>query len=187
MYNRDVNLIQEHILNSGPQGIVDVFGTVIATIRTSFKDITRLSNDIRINKHNSKALWGHKIDSYSGIVEIKDELYELFESSAPQSLMFNTVLQTKGLGLAKSSFALQMMGYNLACLDVHNLNKLGYASSYFNSKNKAEEYVSLVQEKGAEYWWDTWCNFIPTTPRNKKHFLSGDEVSYEHVKAVRGY
>jgi hypothetical protein len=44
-----------------------------------------------------------------------------------------------------------------------------------------------VQEKGAEYWWDTWCNFIPTTPRNKKHFLSGDEVSYEHVKAVRGY
>jgi hypothetical protein len=79
------------------------------------------------------------------------------------------------------------MGYNLACLDVHNLNKLGYASSYFNSKNKAEEYVSLVQEKGAEYWWDTWCNFIPTTPRNKKHFLSGDEVSYEHVKAVRGY
>jgi hypothetical protein len=187
MYNRDVKLIQQHILKTGSQGIVDVFSTVIATIRTSFKDITKLSEDIRANKHSSKALWGHKIDSYLGVVENKDNLYDLFESSAPEKIMLQEVLKIKGLGLAKASFAMQMMGYNVACLDTHNLKKLGYSSSYFNNKKKAEEYLQVVKKEGAEYWWNTWCELIPTTERNRKYFKTADEVSYEHVRAVRGY
>jgi len=187
MYKRDVKLIQEHVLNTGSQGIVDVFGTAIATIRTSFKDMVSLSNDIRINKHTSKALWGHKQDSYSEVVSRKEELYDLFESGASTRMILNTVLSIKGLGLAKASFGLQMLGYNLACLDTHNLQRLGYSSAYFNRKNKTSEYVSVVQEKGAEYWWDTWCELIPNTPKNRKHFTTADEVSYEHVKAVKGY
>jgi len=186
MYSRDVKLIQDHVLNKGPDGIVDVFGTVIASIRTGFKDLTKLSNEIRVEKHDSKALWGHKIDSYSGVVELKDELYSMFEGSAPQHHMLNTVLSVKGLGLAKASFGLQMMGYNLACLDTHNLKRLGYSSSYFNNKKKAEEYVKIVQQKGTEYWWNTWCELIPTTTTNRKYFKTADEVSYEHVIAVRG-
>ena len=186
MYTRDVKLIQDHILSKGPEGVVDVFGTVIASIRTGFKDLTKLSNDIRLNKHQSKALWGHKIGSYSGVVAIKEDLYSMFEGGASENLMLNTVLGIKGLGLAKASFGLQMMGYNLACLDAHNLKRLGYSSSYFNNKNKAEEYVGVVQQKGTEYWWNTWCELIPQTPVNKKHFKTAEEVSYEHVIAVRG-
>jgi hypothetical protein len=186
MYTRDVKLIKDYVLNRGPEGVVDVFSTVIASIRTGFKDLTNLSNDIRINKHQSKALWGHKIDSYSGVVELKDELYSMFEESASQQKMLNTVLSIKGLGLAKASFGLQMLGYNLACLDTHNLKRLGYSSSYFNNKKRVEEYVSVVQQKGTEYWWNTWCELIPQTTVNKKHFKTAEEVSYEHVIAVRG-
>lgn len=187
LYNRDVKLIQEHILNKGPDGIVDLFSTVIATIRTVFKDITVLSNDIRLNEHNSKALWGHKINSYSGVVNQKENLYDLFESSAPENIMLQKILNIKGLGLAKASFAMQMMGYNVACLDTHNLKTLGYSSSYFNNKKRTSEYLAVVKENGAEYWWNTWCELIPTTPANRKHFNTADQVSYEHVKAVRGY
>lgn len=187
LYNRDVKLIQQHILNTGPDGIVDVVSTVIASIRTRFKDITALSEDIRKNRENSKALWGYKKDSYLALTDVKDELYDLFESSVPEKTMLNSVLSIKGLGLAKSSFVMQMMGYNLACLDTHNLKLLGYSNSYFNNKNKADEYTSLVKEKGAEYWWNRWCSLIPTTPINKNYFKTADEVSYEHVKAVRGF
>lgn len=187
MYNRDVNLIQQHILKTGSQGIVDVFSTVIATIRTKFNQITPLSEDIRVNKHMSKALWGHKINSYSGVVAAKDTLYDMFKNSASEQTMMEEVLKIKGLGLAKASFGMQMMGYNVACLDTHNLKRLGYSSSYFNNKKKAEEYLQVVKKEGAEYWWNTWCELIPTTKVNKKYFKTADEVSYEHVRAVRGY
>jgi len=188
MYDREMKLIREHLIKTGSQGIVDVFSTVIATIRTPFKNIVPLSEDIRDKGLQSKALWGHKKDSYQGVVEAKDELYTMLViNKADEKVALERVLQIKGLGLAKASFGLQMLGYNLACLDTHNLKKLGYSSSYFNRKDKVEEYIKVVQQKGTEYWWNSWCNLIPDTSANKSTFRNGDEVSYEHTKAIRGY
>jgi hypothetical protein len=187
MYNRDVKLIQDHVLKTGPEGIVDVFTAVIATIRTPFYRIVHITNDIKKNKQSSKQLWGHKKDSYTDVVKRKEELYELFESSAPEKLLYKEVLKIKGLGLAKAGFALQMLGYNVACLDTHNLKRLGYGSSHFNRKDRLEEYLEVVKKEGAEYWWDTWCNLIPQTSGKNRDFKDADEVSYTHTIAVRGY
>lgn len=188
MYTREIRLIRDHVKASGPDGIVDVFTTVIATIRTPFHCLLLLTEDIKTNKSESKELWGHKKDSYSQIVAAKDELYDvLVNSVVSEKEALQRVLQIKGLGLAKASFGLQMLGYNLACLDTHNLKKLGYSSSYFNRKDKIEEYVRVVQEDGAEYWWNTWCNLIPQTSGKNRQFKDADEVSYTHTIAVRGY
>lgn len=188
MYDREIKLINQHVVNSGPQGLVDVFSTVIATIRTRFSSVVSLSEDIRVNKHNAKALWSHKKNSYAGIVDAKEQLYSaLVESKIPEKEAIEMLLKIKGLGIAKASFGLQMLGYNTACLDVHNLKKLGYSSSYFANSKRVEEYLKVVQEKGTEYWWNSWCELIPSTTANHKHFKTADEVSFTHTVAVRGY
>lgn len=188
MYKREVGLIKDYVRNVGPVGLVNVFTTVIATIRTPFHRVVELSEDIKELGLQSKAMWGTKKDAYQSILDNKDELWELLVNSVtPEAVALDLVLQTKGLGLAKASFGLQMLGYNLACLDTHNLKRLGYSESYFNRKSKAEEYVGVVQQKGAEYWWDTWCELIPKTRGKNLGFRDAEEVSYTHVIAVRGY
>jgi hypothetical protein len=186
MYSRDVNLIRKHVDKTGPQGIVDVYTVVIASIRTPFYKIKYYTKDIKDNGKNSKAIWGNKISAYDGILDYKEDLYAAYKSNSISDKEFlQLALSIKGLGLAKASFGLQMLGLNLACLDVHNLNLLNYKTAYFNNKNKIDEYISVVQKEGAEYWWNTWCSYIPKSSHNCKHFTNADSVSKEHVEAVK--
>jgi hypothetical protein len=185
MYLRDVKEIKKHVDQTGPQGIVDVYTVVIASIRTPFYKIKPLSKDIKQYGLSSKAIWGNKISAYNDILALKEDLYDAYKSNSQSDKeLLQLALKVKGLGLAKASFGLQMLGCNLACLDVHNLRLLGYKQAYFNNKSKIDEYISVVQDKGAEYWWDHWCNMIPESQNNRKHFNSADLVSKEHVEAV---
>ena len=46
------------------------------------------------------------------------------------------------------------------------------------------EYVEYTRETGgAEYWWDTWCNYVAGNRANRS-LNTGDAVSKFHVTAV---
>lgn len=186
MYNTDVKSITKYVEKTGPEGLAHVAYCVIGTIRTRFIHVEEITHSIKKQGEASKHVWGHKIDAYRTINDNKEKWFELlFKNRLDEVNSINLVAETKGIGIAKAGFLLQMLGYNTACLDVHNLNKLGISDTYFRNNKRTQEYVTLVQKQGAEYWWNTWCNFIAEKD-GKKWFGSSEEVSKSHVTAIKG-
>lgn len=186
MYKTDVKAIMNYVDKFGPDGLAHVAYCVIGTIRTRFIHIEEITHSIKKQGEKSKHIWGHKVDAYKTINENKEKWFEsIFKNRLDEVSAINIIAETKGIGIAKSGFLLQMLGYNTSCLDVHNLNKLGISDTYFRNSNRTKEYVELVQKEGAEYWWDTWCKFIAEKD-GVKYFKSSEEVSKSHVTAITG-
>jgi len=186
MYKNDVKEIQQYVQKEGPSALAEVAYCVIGSIRTKFYHLDTITKSIKEEGAASKHIWGHKNDAYDAIQANKYHWYNSLVSNKMEvSDAITLIAKTKGIGLAKSGFLLQMLGYNCACLDVHNLNRLGISSSYFSNSKRTAEYVDLVQKEGSEYWWDTWCQFIFEKDKGK-HFNTVEEVSKFHVTAIKG-
>jgi hypothetical protein len=95
--------------------------------------------------------------------------------------------------MVKAGFIAQMCGFEVACLDRHNIRMLGLSeTALLVSKTikpelrlkKIRNYVELCRLKGAEYWWNTWCNYVAEKGGMNKSLPTGDLVSAYHVNAV---
>ena len=105
----------------------------------------------------------------------------------------DALTSVNGLGIVKPAFVVQMCGLDVACLDSHNLTRLGLSQSHFKlsktvshatKRKKIAEYVEYTRETGgAEYWWNTWCNYVAGNRANSS-LNTGDAVSKYHVTAV---
>ncbi len=102
-------------------------------------------------------------------------------------------MRIPSIGMVKAGFIGQMLGFQVACLDRHNVRALGLSESALRINKKASqevrlkkirEYVKLCRRKGSEYWWDTWCNFVADRGGMNKSLPTGDAVSRYHVDAV---
>ena len=98
------------------------------------------------------------------------------------------------LELVKASFVMQMLGFDVACIDSHNLTRLGLPPSAVKigaklkpatQLKKVKAYVEMCQEDGTEYWWDTWCEYVAGNRANRL-LDTGDVVSKFHVDCVIG-
>jgi hypothetical protein len=95
--------------------------------------------------------------------------------------------------MVKAGFIAQMCGFEVACLDRHNIRMLGLPETalLLNKKVKPElrrskirKYVKLCRRQGSEYWWNTWCNYVAEKGGMNKSLTTGDAVSKYHVAAV---
>ena len=102
------------------------------------------------------------------------------------------VYDTPNLGMVKSAFLLQLLGFNVACLDSHNLKRLGWKQSqvsitkglkYETKIKKIKAYISTTQERGTAYWWNSWCHYVAGNIANKK-LTTGQQVSQYHIQAI---
>jgi hypothetical protein len=50
-------------------------------------------------------------------------------------------------------------------------------------RRKVSAYVALCQQDGAEYWWNTWCDYVAGNKSNRM-LDTGDVVSKYHWDAV---
>jgi hypothetical protein len=83
----------------------------------------------------------------------------------------------------------------VACIDSHNCDRLGLSRTALKfpkgvkletKRKKIADYVQFTRDTGgAEYWWNTWCEYVAGNRANKK-LTTGDEVSMFHVVAVMG-
>lgn len=180
---------------SSPDGLVDIVTFVLCTIRQPLQQVGNQIVDIRANGANSKFLFGAKRNGYQFILDNKQTIYDgLLECKKHNDVVGAVELLTviPCLAMVKASFVAQCLGFNVACLDSHNLTRLGWAASAtkLDKKTKPElkrkkiaDYVAFCQEKGARYWWDTWCNYVADKGTNKR-LATGDEVSAYHVEAL---
>jgi hypothetical protein len=96
--------------------------------------------------------------------------------------------------MVKAGFIAQMCGFNVACLDRHNVREFGLNERMLTlSKSlkpalklkKCKTYTQLCQKKGAEFYWDYWCNFVADRGGMNKTLDTGDKVSRYHVDAIK--
>lgn len=196
MYQRDCIAISHHA-QSHAQGLLDVMAFTFCTIQTPLKRCHAQMQDIRVNGAEASALWGAKRSGYEyAVANLQqlhgDTLMHLDNGDDVKAML--TMLQVPCLGLVKAGFVCQMFGFDVSCLDTHNLKALGlddkdvkldYKLSLDKRINKVQNYIKLTRESGgAEYWWDTWCDFVAAKGGLNKGLDSGDIVSAYHVKCV---
>lgn len=199
MYARDCHAIAQHACAS-PAGLLDVIEFTLCTIQMGFSTVKLQRRDIAINGASSAFLFGSKRvgwtysrDNAAALwgeaMAIRDRGLDNVDAVTDAVLHF---MQIPGLGMVKASFVAQMLGFNVACLDTHNLRRLGLPQSAMkisatlkpaSMRRKVEAYVALCQQDGAAYWWDTWCNYVAGNKANKL-LDTGDVVSKYHYDAV---
>ena len=199
MYSRDCDAIASHACAS-PSGLFDVIEFTLCTIQMGFSTVKTQRRDIAANGAASAFLFGSKRDGWKycreNIVSLWGEAMAIRERGlADVENVTDAVLlfmRVPGLGMVKASFVAQMLGFNVACLDTHNLRRLGLPKSAMkisatlkpaSMRRKVKSYVTLCQQEGAEYWWNTWCDYVAGN-RSNKMLDTGDVVSKFHYDAV---
>ena len=199
MYVRDGIAIAAHACAS-PSGLFDVIEFTLCTIQMGLSTVKLQRRDIAANGAASAFLFGSKRDGWNycrdniaslwgEAMAIRERGLSDVENVTDAVLLF---MQVPGLGMVKASFVAQMLGFNVACLDTHNLRRLGLPMSAMkvsatlkpaSMRRKVQAYVMLCQQDGAEYWWNTWCDYVAGN-RSNKLLDTGDVVSKFHYDVV---
>jgi len=200
MYKTHAIEISEHALKT-PKGLLDVITFTFSTIQQPLSTSLNQLNDIDINGIDSKYLFGSK---RNGLKYARENIVKLFwdvqelkkESLTDVEIVCKAVrlfMEIPGLGCVKASFVCQMLGFNVACIDSHNLNRLGMAlkdvtiPTSLTEKTKMKKikaYVHLTQKQGTVYWWDSWCDYVAEKGGMNKALTTGEMVSEFHVQCV---
>ena len=199
MYKRDCIAIAEHACNS-PKGLMDVIEFTLCTIQAGLSTVKQQREDIALDGYKSKFLWGKKAEGleyaanrqeflWGKLMHIRQRGTEDVDAITDGIML---LMKVPNLGMVKASFVMQMLGFNVACIDSHNLTRLGLSASAVKvgdklktetKYKKVREYVIMTQLEGSEYWWNTWCDYVAGNRANKL-LDTGDVVSKYHVDCV---
>lgn len=195
MYSRDQPEIEAHALES-PQGFIDTLEFVLTTIQAALSTCRRQRRQIRRDGYDAACLWGKKPDGLKYGREhaprLLDEFRRLRSRHATEDAV-ELATSIPCLGLPKAGFLCQLLGFDVACLDVHNLRREGLPPSFVKLNKKATQatqrkhiarYVDYCQRDGAEKWWDSWCEHVAGN-RHNRNLPTADAVSRFHVDAVK--
>ena len=200
MYKRDCVKISNYAAESS-DNFYDVLEFVLCTINMPLSRVIPQRLSIKQDGLSSKWLskvkasgvnYGqtHKDDLYSTTFNIKAKYGS---GLAGSYRAVNHLTQIPSIGLVKAGFIAQMCGFNVACLDRHNVREFDIDPKVLTlSKGikkelqlkKCKTYTQLCQKNGSEYWWDFWCNFVADKGGMNKSLPTGDSVSEYHVKAI---
>lgn len=193
MYKRDVPKIVEYVHSKGPDGLVSVGAFVLCTVQVPLSRVGPMVQDVHTSGAESKHLWGFKRRAFEELTQRKVELYNLLEKPSENvSEALSEVSRVFGLGLPKASFLMQCVGWETACLDVHNLKRMSIPIGLTKigkvgedtRKKKIDRYVEIVQSEGSENLWDGWCAYIAGNRWNQD-LPTADAVSAYHVECIK--
>lgn len=195
MYDRDMPLVRAHA-EASPAGLADVITFVLLTIQQPFHMVGRQMQDVRLRGAASSYLFASKRAGYGYATENAASLYAgafPLRDAGDKVGLIRHFLQVPGLGIVKAAFVGQCIGGETACLDTHNLNRLGLPPGAFklpaNLKpdalnRKLDAYVETCERVGSsEWWWNEWCAFVAGR-RKSPPLATADAVSAAHPAAL---
>jgi len=200
MYKKDNKIIADFLLAS-PENIPRGFTFVILSIQQPTSGLADKMLEVDQQGPECRHLnYGLKRAGFEYVQANKQAIFERLTEYVALGLndvdnIANALLyvyQTPNLGMVKAAFLLQLLGFNVACLDSHNLKRLGWKQSqvsitkglkYETKIKKIKAYISTTQEKGTAFWWDSWCHYVAGNIANKK-LTTGQQVSQYHIQAI---
>lgn len=198
MYKHDVPIIEQHGWGS-PEGLHDVIEFVLLTIRQPLHYLKAQRLDIQATGENSRFLFGHKRTGWRWALDHRDVLWaearQIMDegcSTLRRVGLIEHFMRVPGLGMVKAAFVAQCLGAGTACLDQHNVQRLGLPPTRFKTpakmtdrlrRAKVTEYVEFCDETGgSEYWWNSWCQHV--AGRRGSPLRTPEEVSSYHAEVV---
>lgn len=146
----------------------------------------------------SQYLFGWKREGFLTLVREAESFrlaaneYRAAPSDAGLDALVQRFMAVPGLGIVKASFMAQLLVGDGACLDSHNLERLGLRAEFFKTPKtlkaatiaeKIKTYRLTWQARGdSAFWWDSWCDLLAA--RYPKHFQDGRAVSALHTLAL---
>jgi len=202
MYQRDVNEIKAFVKWRGPAALANTGLFVLLTIQAGLSAVRGSMVKVENDAFDADCLWGKKSDGYKYLVYNADflygKLYHIADTKGYESVeacadVIQLFMQVPNLGMVKAAFLAQCLGFNVACIDSHNIKRLGISPNLVKTppsgmkpatvRKKVEQYVELTQQEGSEYWWNTWCEYVAGNRANRA-LDTGDVVSRYHVECV---
>lgn len=191
-YQRDcLDLVAEGLASD--KVFADIATLVLLSIQQPWQGMAAQFAHVRQHGRDSVYLFGAKRAGYDYVQEHVRDLRthaQIARDTGDLDGLLVRYLQIPCLGLVKASFLAQMTMGDGACLDLHNLRRLGLnANDVRLPKATATErliaakisaYNSTWRAHGnTEYWWNTWCENMVGTTYNKR-LTSADQVSALH-------
>jgi hypothetical protein len=200
MYKKDNKIIADFLLAS-PDNMVRGFTFVLLSIQQPTQGLADKMFEVDQQGPECRHLnYGLKRAGFEYVEAHKQAIFERLTEYVGQGLddveniskALLYVYDTPNLGMVKSAFVLQLLGFNVSCIDSHNLKRLGWKQSqvslpktlkHESKMRKIRAYVSQTQQKGTAYWWNSWCHYVAGNIANKK-LTTGQQVSNYHIEAI---
>lgn len=157
------------IINAAMRTSPDVFARgvmfAILSARVQFGRVPAAVKELDARGAQASCLWGFKRGAYDYLQTHKQELWlsVCAEPDTTNALALLTAIP--GLGIVKGAFVLQMLGHDVACLDVRNVQREGLKPREWRTDGKktgrgylkkVSRYVAQTSGRARELW-DTWC------------------------------
>ncbi len=165
---------------------------VVCSIRQKIINVPeQLASLYETGSEEDNPLFGHKRESYAFIMheERARPLYNVMRANYDSELAILTMSRVPGLGIVKSAFVAQLMGYDVACLDSRNISRDGRNARAYRADGEARKTMPSYRRKVARYvadvggkakdYWDAWC--CDVAPRYKR---TAEEISALHLAIV---
>jgi len=203
MFNTHCKAVQEYSQRSATN-MSDTILMVVLSIQQNWLGVGDQLTDVRLNKAESRFLWGNKGKTYSYLKSNQHKVYAqvmaVINSKQTDFIksisLMNIFLRVHGLGLAKAGFCCQLIAGLVGCMDTHNIrmyelniNDLVLAKNPKTKKGidansaKIDKYIGLCADYGCENLWNSWCDFVAA---KSNRWQDGNHVSEVHYTYLIG-
>lgn len=187
MYRDHVPIIAEAAANGAP-AFTRVCMFAVLSARQQFVTVPDQFEALDRDGEGSEFLFSWKLGAYRYLRDNETRLWRKImaipKQNAAQAIA--ALCEVPGLGIVKAAFALQMMGWDCACLDTRNIKREKRDPRAYRSDGEARKSGPAWQRKiarycaetagKAEFYWDTWCAEV-----GQVYDLTADNVSAIHL------
>lgn len=186
--------------NARPDGSVVIGAGLVAllSIRMQWRTVPAMFAAVMSGKPTNY-LFGAKRAGYAFLIANRRRLWEATQAyhANPDKARAREALQLEflavpNLGIVKASFVCQMLVGAGACLDMHNLDRMGLDRNAFNTPKgltadtvliKLRTYNAACDAQGTSaQWWQGWCAYYAAI--NPDLFFRAHDVSAAHLVAL---
>lgn len=178
-------------INAAMRHSPDLFcrGVMFAVLsaRVQFVRVPEQMKELTKRGAKAQCLWNWKADAFRYLTKNKLQLWrDVCAANDPEAAL-KILCQIPGLGIVKGAFVLQMLGHDVACLDVRNIQREGLAPRAYRTdgvktgaafERKVQRYVRQTFGRARELW-DTWCREVADD-----YGMTAEDVSRLHLSAI---
>lgn len=162
------------------------FWFVLASIRQQFPRVPEQLEEIAREGDQASCLFNFKRKAFLYMRVHAADLHSRILAARTNARRLEIACEVPGLGIVKAAFLLQLMGYNVACLDSRNIKREGRDPRVYRTdgkpahklRKKIAQYVVDTGGRAREYW-DAWCKDVAST-----YDMEPYEVSALHLAII---
>jgi len=190
-YRDDMNACAAHGRASA-DGLRDVVRFVVSTIGIRFAFVHDRMHAIRegdwsrVRNASMVQRATQYVDAY------RHDLYRRLQQCETRVDVIALFVEVPGLDTIKAGFVAQLLGYDVGCMDTHNLKRFQLTAQAFTTsglrtvekrREKIAHYCDVCDRVGgAVYLWASWCELIAA--KYPQHFCDGADASRRHAQLI---